>query len=85
LKSFVGALGATDGRALTAWIGTLHQAGLSSRAIATAALEAAPLIGANLALVAASYAARQLVGRVITYFRNNVVREVLREQAEQRR
>src|SRR5262249_37865009 len=78
------ALGSKDGRALSAWALSLTRAGLSSRAVASALVEAAPLIGLNLALATGVYTARQVVSQVRNFIRTKV-HEVLREQNELRR
>jgi hypothetical protein len=85
LKDFAAILGARgEGRPATAWLQTLHRAGLSVRAISSSLAEAAPAAiasgGAALALVAA----RRIVRWAAASLRTNVL-EILRDQNDLRR
>jgi hypothetical protein len=84
LRDFTAVLGTRGGRSTSAWMGALGQAGLSARAIASGAVESAPLVLASAAAAVAIVSARQLVRAAVSYFRLNV-REILREQQEHRR
>jgi hypothetical protein len=83
LSRLTASLGAVDGRALSALIGSLQSAGLSTRAITAAVMEAAPLIGVQLGAAIAAAAARRAVQTTLNYFRNQT-KATLEAQNEQR-
>jgi hypothetical protein len=84
LRTFTAALGTRNGQAAAAWLGTLHRAGVSGRAIASGLVEAAPFAFASGSAALLVAGARQLVRSCANHFRSQV-REILREQNEHRR
>ncbi|HET9211116.1 MAG TPA: hypothetical protein VFR03_11995, partial [Thermoanaerobaculia bacterium] len=77
-------LGSQEGRALSAWIGTLQRAGLSARSIATSVAQIVPTAAASTVAAIAVIGARRLVRWVADHLRTRAL-EILREQNEQRR
>jgi hypothetical protein len=78
-RDFSAVFGNRQGRALSAWMGTLQKAGLSARAIASSVAEAAPLALASRIAAVAVVAARQLLHYVVKHLQSQV-RESFRGQ-----
>jgi hypothetical protein len=83
-RDFTAVLGSRQGRAVSAWVGTLQRAGLSTRAVASCVVEAAPFALASGVAAVAVVSARRLTRWVAQHLRTHVL-EILREQNEQRR
>ena len=83
-RNFTAVLGSRNGRAVSAWIGTLQRAGLSARAVASSVVEAAPFALGSAAAAVAVVSARRLTRWVANHLRTQVL-ETLREQNEHRR
>ena len=71
-RDFSAVFGDRQGRALSAWMGTLQKAGLSARAIASSMAEAAPLALASGVAAVAVVAARQLLHYVVKHLQAQV-------------
>jgi hypothetical protein len=78
-RDFSAVFGDRQGRALSAWMGTLQKAGLSARAIASSVAEAAPLALSSGVAAVAVVAARQLLHYVVKHLQSQV-RESFRGQ-----